>query len=64
MIVADRDGWSVPGSVDEVRQAVATVLDSASEGARSDVIVVLNLLGARGMSEFRDLMPQGGSSAP
>ena len=57
MIVTDRDGWSVLGSVDEVRQTVATVLDSASEGARSDVIVVLNLLGARGMSEFRDLMP-------
>ncbi len=59
MIVTDPDGWSVLGSVDEVRQALATALDSGEEAARSDAIVVLNLLGARGMSEFRDLMPPG-----
>ena len=61
MIVTDREGWSVLGSVDEVRQTLETALDSDHEGAHSDAIVVLNLLGARGMSEFRDLMPQGGS---
>jgi hypothetical protein len=57
MIVTDPEGWSVLGSVDEVRQTLAAALDSGDEAARSDAIVVLNLLGARGMSEFRDLMP-------
>jgi hypothetical protein len=57
MIVTDPEGWSVLGSVDEVRQTLAVTLDSGDEAARSDAIVVLNLLGAKGMSEFRDLMP-------
>ena len=61
MIVTDSESWSVLGSVDEVRRTLATALDSGIEGARSDGIVVLNLLGARGMSEFRDLMPRRGS---
>jgi hypothetical protein len=61
MIVTDPEGWSVLGSVDEVRQTLATALDSGDEVARSDTIVVLNLLGARGMREFRDLMPEAGS---
>jgi hypothetical protein len=59
MIATDAEGWSVLGSVDEVRETLATVLGSANESARSDAVVVLNLLGARGMSEFRDLMPSG-----
>ena len=59
MIVTDREGWSVLGSVDEVRQTVATALDSGNEGVRCDAIVVLNLLGVREMSELRDLMPRG-----
>lgn len=61
MIVTDPEGWSVLGSVDEARQTLATALESGNEGARSDAIVVLNLLGAKGMGEFRDLVPEGGS---
>jgi hypothetical protein len=60
MIVTDPEGWSVLGSVDEVRQTLATVLDSGDEAASSNAIVVLHLLGAKGMTEFRDLMPEAG----
>lgn len=60
MIVTDSEGWSILGSVDEVRETLAIALDSEDEAARSDAIAVLNLLGARGMSEFRDLVPEDG----
>ena len=56
MIVTDSEGWSVLGSVDEVRQTLAAVLDSGDEQSRSDATAVLNLLGAKGMTEFRDLI--------
>jgi hypothetical protein len=56
MIVTDPEGWSILGSVDEVRQALAAVLDSDNEQARSDATTVLHLLGAKGMTEFRDLL--------
>lgn len=56
MIVTDPEGWSVLGSVDEVRETLAAVLDSGDEQARSDATAVLNLLGANGMTEFRDLI--------
>jgi hypothetical protein len=56
MIVTDPEGWSVLGSVDEVRQTLATVLDSGDGQARSDATAVLHLLGAKGMTEFRDLL--------
>jgi len=39
-----------------VRQTLATALDSGDDDARSEAIVVLNLLGANGMTEFRDLI--------
>lgn len=34
----------------------AAVLDSGDEQARSDATVVVNLLGAKGMTGFRDLI--------
>lgn len=57
MIVTEPERWSVLGSVDEVRQTLAAIIDSGDDEARSAAVRVLNLLGARGMSEFRDLMP-------
>ena len=57
MIVTGPEAWSVLGSVDEVREALGTVLGSGGEDAHADAILVLNLLGARGLSQFRDLMP-------
>lgn len=57
MIVTDPEGWSILGSVDEVRQTLAAVLDSGDEQACSDATTVLHLLGAKGMTEFRDLLP-------
>jgi hypothetical protein len=60
MIVTAPEAWSVLGSVDDVRETLGTVLGSADEHAHADAIIVLNLLGARGMSQFRDLMPSPG----
>jgi hypothetical protein len=57
MITTETESWSVLGSADEVRQTLATVIGSSDDAARRDAIAVLHLLGARGMSEFRDLMP-------
>jgi hypothetical protein len=57
MIVTEPEAWALLGSVDEVRQTLAAALDSGDEAARSDAIAVLNLLGAKGMTEFRDLVP-------
>jgi hypothetical protein len=57
MIVTESERWSVLGSIDEVRETLATVIDSGDSMARSAAVGVLNLLGARGMSEFRDLVP-------
>jgi hypothetical protein len=42
--------------VDEVRETLGTVLASGDDDAHADAIVVLNLLGARGMNQFRDLI--------
>jgi hypothetical protein len=60
MIVTGPEAWSVLGSVDEVRETLGTVLGSGDEDAQADTIVVLNLLGARGLSQFRDLVPSPG----
>jgi hypothetical protein len=57
MIAAETERWSVLGSIDEVRQTLGAAIDSGNEVARSEAIVILNLLGARGMNEFRDLIP-------
>jgi hypothetical protein len=62
MISANGDPWRVLGSVDRIRQTLQAVLASGSESARSDAIAVLDILGARGLSELRDLMPEDDGS--
>jgi hypothetical protein len=57
MIITESERWSVLGSVDEVRQTLAAVINSGDKEARTAAVGVLNLLGARGMNEFRDLVP-------
>lgn len=57
MIITESERWSVLGSVDEVRQTLAAVINSGDKDARTAAVGVLNLLGARGMNEFRDLVP-------
>lgn len=57
MIVTETERWSIIGSVDEVRQALATLIDSGDQESRTAAVAVLHLLGARGMNEFRDLVP-------
>ncbi|MEZ5077224.1 MAG: hypothetical protein R2725_07265 [Solirubrobacterales bacterium] len=58
MITTESERWSILGSVDEVRETLVTVIASDDDEAHTAAVHVLNLLGARGMSEFRDLMPQ------
>ena len=60
MVVTDAEGWSVLGSVDEVRAAIATVLLGDDAHAQAEAVALINLLGAQGMKEFRDLLPPPG----
>jgi hypothetical protein len=75
MMLTDTEGWSVYGSTDEIREALRLVLASDDAEARRDAEELVHLLGARGMTEFRDLVagaaaqseaesPAGGASDP
>jgi hypothetical protein len=57
MIVTEPESWSVLGARDQVRETLAAALEAEDQTARKEALGVLNLLGARGMTEFRDLMP-------
>lgn len=57
MVVTDAEDWSVLGSVDEVRTAISATLASNDDRAREEAIALINLLGAQGIKEFRDLLP-------
>ena len=57
MVVADSEGWSILGSIDEVRAAISVVLADDDDRARAEAVALINLLGAQGMKEFRDLLP-------
>ncbi|HEX4114904.1 MAG TPA: hypothetical protein VHY18_03420 [Solirubrobacteraceae bacterium] len=56
MVLTDDQGWSLQGATDETRDALRLVLASDDEDTRSDAQQLVHLLGARGMTEFRDLV--------
>ncbi len=56
MVLADNEGWSVHGYTDEVREMLRIALANADARVRRDAEAVVDLLGARGMLEFRDLV--------
>ena len=57
MMLTDTDGWSVYGSTDDIREALRLVLVTHDPKAKRDAEGLVHLLGARGITEFRDLVP-------
>lgn len=57
MIETDPEDWSLHGSTDEVRETLSVVLDTGDADTSRRAITLIDLLGARGMTAFRDLMP-------
>jgi hypothetical protein len=57
MVLTDTEGWSLHGAVDETREALSLALAGEDEDTRREAEELVHLLGARGMTEFRDLVP-------
>jgi hypothetical protein len=57
MVVTDAEGWSLHGSADEARETLRHGLATEDVDARREAEELVHLLGARGMTEFRDLLP-------
>jgi len=57
MVLTDAEGWSLHGAVDATREALQLVLASDDADTRRAAEELVHLLGARGMIEFRDLVP-------
>jgi len=57
MVLTDSEGWSLHGETDETREALRLVLTTDDANTRKDAEELVHLLGARGMTEFRDLVP-------
>jgi len=64
MVLTDTEGWSLHGAVDETREALTSVLASEDAETRRDAEELVHLLGARGMTEFRDLVSVPTDSDP
>jgi len=56
MVMTDPEGWSLHGSTDEVREALSTILATNDSDVRAQAEALVHLLGARGMTMFRDLV--------
>jgi hypothetical protein len=57
MVLTDAEGWSLHGSADETRETLRYGLATENVDTRRDAGELVHLLGARGMTEFRDLLP-------
>jgi hypothetical protein len=55
MVLTDTEGWSLFGSVDEIRGALQAALAAEDADTPREAVRLVHLLGARGMTEFRDL---------
>jgi hypothetical protein len=56
MVLTDAEGWRLHGATEETREALTQVLAAGDADTRREAQEVVNLLGARGMIEFRDLI--------
>jgi hypothetical protein len=57
MVLTDADGWSLHGNVDDARETLRLALVAENADVGRDIEELVHLLGARGMTEFRDLLP-------
>jgi len=56
MVRNDPEDWSLHGSTDEVRDALEAALAGGDEATRRRARALIDILGARGMTMFRDLV--------
>lgn len=59
MVLTDAEGWSLHGSTDEVRETLRIALAVEDPETRRRAETLVHLLGARGMTMFRDLVSDG-----
>lgn len=56
MVTTDTEGWSLLGETEETHKALEHILTHADPETRKKAEDLVHLLGARGMTEFRDLV--------
>jgi hypothetical protein len=56
IVEGDKNGWGVLSWLDHARNLLAKAIQSVDQSARSRAIDLVHLLGARGYSQFRDLV--------
>ena len=61
MIATEPEDWSLHGSSAEVRETIKVVLETGDTGAQQRAKELIDLLGARGMTTFRELLRPGAS---
>jgi len=59
MIEGDLQGWEIHGWRGELRAILSTVIRGSDPNARQGAAELVNRLGAKGVLEFRDLLPSG-----
>jgi hypothetical protein len=57
MVKGDAEGWRVSYWKDRLKKIISTALEISEEEVKQKAIDLLNILGARGFLEFRDLLP-------
>lgn len=57
IVEGDKDGWAVLSWREHARNLLGGAIHSADQTARMRAINLVHYLGARGYSEFRDLIP-------
>lgn len=58
IVEVDKDEWGVYGWRDNAREILSAAIESGDPDARNAAVSLLNLLGARGYRDFRDLVPK------
>jgi hypothetical protein len=58
MVTTDTEGWSLLGETEETHKALEHILANANPETRKKAEDLVHLLGARGMTEFRDLVSE------
>jgi hypothetical protein len=59
MVITDQEGWAVLGSLEEVHETLSAALVVGDEVTRSETFALIDLLGAKGVRDFRNLVPPG-----
>ncbi|MGD9726925.1 MAG: hypothetical protein AB7G68_16695 [Nitrospiraceae bacterium] len=64
MVQGDKEGWGIQGWRDETRKILATSFASRNPFARQAAIELINRLAARGMPDYKELLPGSVQSSP